>query len=46
MERQQVTSTQSAQGVSLEQKSSVARKVQFTEAKKEYEPCSYSSSGD
>ena len=46
VERQQLTSTQSAQGVSVEQKSSVARRVQFTEAKKEYEPCSDCSSGD
>ena len=46
MERKQLTSTQSAQGVSVEQKSSVARRVQFTEAKKEYEPCSDCSSGD
>ena len=46
MVRQQLTSTQSAQGVSVELKSRMARRVQFTDAKKEYEPCSDCSNGD
>ena len=44
--RQQLTSTQSAQGVSVELNSRMARRVQFNDAKKEYEPCSDCSNGD
>ena len=46
VEHQQLTSTWPAQGVSVELESKVARKVQFVDAKKEYEPCSDCSSGD
>ena len=46
VERSQLTSTQSAQGVSVELKSSMARRAQFTDAKEEYEPCSDCSNGD
>ena len=38
VERQQVTGTQTAQEVSLKLKSSVARRVQFTDAREKYEP--------
>ena len=44
VERQQFTSTQSAQGFSVELKSNMARRVQFTDAKEKYEPCSHCSS--
>ena len=46
VERQQLASTQSAQGVSVKLKPCMARRVQFTDAKKEYRPCSDCSSGD
>ena len=46
MEHQQLTSTQSSHGFSDELNSSIARRVQFTDAKEEYEPCSDCSSGD
>ena len=46
VECQQLTGTQCAQGVSVELKSSMARRVQLTDAKKEYGPCSDWSSGD
>ena len=46
VERQQPISTRPTQGVSVKLKSSMARRVQFVDAKKEYEPCSDCSSGD
>ena len=46
VERQQLTSAQAAQGVSIELKSSLGRRFYFTDAKKEYGPCSDCSSGD
>ena len=46
MERQQATGTQTAQEVSVKLRSSVARRVQFTDAREEYEPCSECLSGD
>ena len=46
VERQQLTSTKPTHGVSVELKSSMVSRVQFVNAKKEYEPCSEYSSGD
>ena len=46
VERQHLISTRSTQGINVELKSSMARRVQFVDAKKEYEPCSDCSSGD
>ena len=46
VERQQLNSIQTAQEVSAKLKSSMARRVQFTEAKGEYAQCSYCSSAD
>ena len=45
-EHREATNVQTTEEVSVKSKSSVTRKVQFTEAKEEYEPCSDSSSGD
>ena len=42
--RQQLTSTRPTQGVSVELKSSMARRVEFVDAKKKFEPCSNCSS--
>ena len=44
--RSKATGTQLAQEVIFKLKSSVARRLQFTEAKEEYEPCSEFSCGD
>ena len=46
MERQQATGSQTAQEVSVKVRSSSARRVQFIDAREEYEPCSDCSSGD
>ena len=46
VESQQSTGTETAQKVCVKLKSSVARRVQFTDAREEYEPCSDCSSGD
>ena len=45
-EDREATKVQTTEKVRIKSKSSVKRKVQFTEAKEEYEPCSDSSSGD
>ena len=45
VERQQATGTQTAQEVSVRLRSRVARRVQFTDAREEYEPSSDCSSG-
>ena len=46
MECRQSIATQTAQEVNVELRSSVTRRVQFTDTKEEYEPSSDSSSGD
>ena len=46
VKRQQLTSTKPTRGVSVELKCSIARSVQFVDARKEYEPCSEFSCGD
>ena len=40
MERQQASGSQTAQEVSVKVRSIAARRVQFTDAREEYEPCS------
>ena len=45
-EHRKATNVQTTEEVRVKSKSSVTRKVQFTEAKEEYEPCSDCSSGD
>ena len=45
-EHREATNVQATGEVRVNSKSSVTRKVQFTEAKEEYGPCSDSSSGD
>ena len=46
MELQQATGTQIAQEVSVKLRSSEARRVQFTDGREVYEPCSDCLSGD
>ena len=45
-EHREATNVQTTEELRNKSKSSVTRKVQFTEAKEEYEPCSDNSSGD
>ena len=45
-EHREATIVQTTEEARVKSESSVTRKVQFTEAKEEYEPCSDSSSGD
>ena len=45
-EHREATNVQTTEEVRVKSESSVTRKIQFTEAKEEYEPCSDSSSGD
>ena len=45
-EHREATNVQTTKEVRVKSKSSVTRKVQFLEAREEYEPCSDSSSGD
>ena len=45
-EHREATNVQTTEEVRVRSNSSVTRKVQFTETREEYEPCSTSSSGD
>ena len=46
VERQQSTTTETAQDVSVKLNSSATKRVHFTDAKEKYQPCSDCSSGD